>query len=93
MDHEGVPWESRSEEVEGAGDAHLLDNPPIAVEVNEGAVEVEHHHDPRHILLLRRRLCSLRRPIEKGDGWGRNICVWCGCGCGGGFRAGAVLET
>lgn len=52
MDHEGVPWESRAEAVEGLGGAHLLNNPPIAVEVNEGAVEVEHHHYLRHLLLL-----------------------------------------
>lgn len=46
--HERVPRHGREKTIEQFGGAELVDDPIIAIAVDNGLVEVEHHDDPSH---------------------------------------------
>ncbi|RWW25209.1 hypothetical protein GW17_00010460, partial [Ensete ventricosum] len=46
--HEGIPRHRRNKPLKDVGDAQPIDHPVIAVAVDDGLVEVEHHHNARH---------------------------------------------
>jgi hypothetical protein len=43
--HEGVPAHGGAQALEGVGGAELGDDPIVAVPLDDGPIEVEHHHD------------------------------------------------
>jgi hypothetical protein len=64
--HEGVPAHGGAQALEGVGGAELGDDPVVAVPIDDGPVEVEHHH---HIGGGRghRRLATVSRFLLGGE--------------------------
>jgi hypothetical protein len=54
-----VPWEVAEELIEAAGRAEGVDDPVVAVAVDDGLVEVEHHQ--RGATVARRHSCLVTR--------------------------------